>query len=391
MRLVPKSALSRAVGTLTRLPAPAGVHRAAMRAFARAYRVDMAEAETDFGGYGRFSDFFSRGLRPGARPVDSDPRVVVSPVDGAVSQAGILERGSCLQAKGIEFPVDRLLDDADLAARFALGGAYATLYLSPRDYHRVHSPLEGVVVASRYLPGEFWPVNPATVRNRDALFCSTSGWSRWLDTPAFGRVAVVKVGATCVARIRATYDDRLTHAGQSRGASDLRPAASGGEGRRAGPLRDGLHRHPPLRAGPGGLGRPAGGRTRSVRMGAAHRRRAVSQQISGVKGMNDLLPPDIEVWHASRPPRASPSGGSATRSCARRWWRTPRSSCAAWARPPTSSARRCTPSPTRRAQPLAAAGGHRAARPGLHRARGRQPRAGDALVLPRARCSGTSG
>ncbi|MGZ6070320.1 MAG: phosphatidylserine decarboxylase, partial [Myxococcaceae bacterium] len=107
MRLVPKSALSRAVGTLTRLPAPAPVHRAAMRAFVRAYGVDMSEAERDLGGYGRFSDFFSRGLRPGARPVDPDPRAVVSPVDGVVSQAGILEEGACLQAKGIQFPVDR--------------------------------------------------------------------------------------------------------------------------------------------------------------------------------------------------------------------------------------------------------------------------------------------
>src|SRR5215470_3136856 len=148
MRIVPKSALSRAVGTLTRLPAPAGMHQAAMRAFARAYRVDMTEAETDFDGYGRFSDFFSRGLRAGARPVDADPGVVVSPVDGVVSQAGILERGSCLQAKGIQFPVDRLVDDSDLAARFALGGTYATLYLSPRDYHRVHAPVGGTVVSS---------------------------------------------------------------------------------------------------------------------------------------------------------------------------------------------------------------------------------------------------
>jgi len=232
MRLVPKSALSRAVGTLTRLPAPAGVHRAAMRAFARAYRVDMAEAEADFGGYGRFSDFFSRGLRPGSRPVDPDPRVVVSPVDGVVSQAGILERGTCLQAKGIQFPVDQLLDDAELAARFALGGAYATLYLSPRDYHRVHSPVEGAVVASRYLPGEFWPVNPATVRNRDALFCLNERLVTVVDTAAFGRVAVVKVGATCVGRIRAAYDDRLTHAGQSAGLRSYvppRPVEKGGE------------------------------------------------------------------------------------------------------------------------------------------------------------------
>jgi len=232
MRLVPKSALSRAVGTLTRFPAPAGVHRAAMRAFARAYRVDMAEAETDFGGYGRFSDFFSRGLRPGCRPVDADPRVVVSPVDGVVSQAGILERGSCVQAKGLQFPIDRLLGDAELAARYALGGAYATLYLSPRDYHRVHSPVEGAVVSSRYLPGEFWPVNPATVRNRDALFCRNERLVTVLDTAVFGRVAVVKVGATCVGRIRAAYDDRLTHAGQAGGLRTYvppRPVEKGGE------------------------------------------------------------------------------------------------------------------------------------------------------------------
>jgi phosphatidylserine decarboxylase len=222
MRLVPKSTLSRAVGTLTRLPAPRSVHRAAMRAFVRAYGVDMSEAERDLGGYGRFSDFFSRGLRPGARPVDTDPRAVVSPVDGLVSQAGILDRGACLQAKGIQFPVDRLLDDADLAARFALGGAYATLYLSPRDYHRVHAPVSGEVVASRYVRGEFWPVNPATVRNRDALFCVNERLVTVLDTD-LGRCAVVKVGATCVGRIRAAYDDRLTHAGQAVGLRTYHP------------------------------------------------------------------------------------------------------------------------------------------------------------------------
>ena len=232
MRFVPKSVLSRAVGTLTRLPAPAGVHQAAMRAFARAYRVDMAEAEADFGGYGRFSDFFSRGLRPGARPVDPHPRVVVSPVDGVVSQAGIVERGSCLQAKGIQFPLDRLLDDAELAARYALGGAYATLYLSPRDYHRVHAPVAGAVVASRYLAGELWPVNRATVRNRDALFCLNERLVTVIDSPPFGRVAVMKVGATCVGRIRAAYDDRVTHAGHAVGLRTYvppRPVEKGDE------------------------------------------------------------------------------------------------------------------------------------------------------------------
>jgi phosphatidylserine decarboxylase len=231
MRLLPKSALSRAVGTLTRLPAPAPVHRAAMRAFARAYRVDMAEAERSFDGYGRFSDFFSRGLRPGARAVDPDPHSVVSPVDGVVSQSGVLSRGSCLQAKGISFPIERLLDDAELAARFALGGAYATLYLSPRDYHRVHAPVGGAVVSSRYLRGELWPVNPTTVRGRDALFCLNERLITVLDT-GLGHCAVVKVGATCVGRIRAAYDDRLTHAGQAEGLriySPPRPVERGAE------------------------------------------------------------------------------------------------------------------------------------------------------------------
>jgi phosphatidylserine decarboxylase len=222
MELLPKSALSTAVGALTRAPAPAGLHRAAMRAFTRAYGVDLTEAELPLEGYRRFSDFFSRRLRPGARNVDPDPRAVVSPVDGAVSQAGRVEAGTCLQAKGIRFPVERLLADADLARAFSNGGAFATFYLSPRDYHRIHAPLSGRVVSSRYLPGQFWPVNPASVRSREALFCLNERLVTVLETE-LGRCAVVKVGATCVARIRAAYDDRLTHAGQAPGARTYDP------------------------------------------------------------------------------------------------------------------------------------------------------------------------
>jgi phosphatidylserine decarboxylase len=222
MGLVPRSALSRAVGALTRLPAPPALHQAAMRAFARSYRVDMAEAELSFEGYRRFSDFFSRGLKPGARAVDADPAAVVSPVDGTVSEAGQVEAGSCLQAKGIRYPVDRLLGDADLARAFTDGGSFATLYLSPRDYHRVHAPVGGGVVASRYLRGEFWPVNPATVRTKEALFCANERLVTLLEGP-LGRCAVVKVGATCVGRIRSAYDDRLTHAGQLEGVRTYQP------------------------------------------------------------------------------------------------------------------------------------------------------------------------
>ncbi len=212
MRLLPKSALSTAVGMATRLPAPQPLHRAAMRAFAKRYRVEVEDAELPLSGYGRFADFFTRRLKPGARPIESAERAVVSPVDGAVSQVGYTERGECVQAKGIAYPVEKLLGDA-VAARPFIGGAFATLYLAPRDYHRIHTPLAGKITGYAYIPGQFWPVNPASVRSLEALFCLNERLVTYLDTPA-GRCAVVAVGATCVARIRAAYDDLLTHQGQ---------------------------------------------------------------------------------------------------------------------------------------------------------------------------------
>jgi phosphatidylserine decarboxylase len=213
MRLLPKAALSSAVGTATRLPAPAALHQAAMRIFSRRYGVDLDEAELGLGGYPTFSDFFSRRLKPGARVVTPGEQVVASPVDGAVSQAGYLVQGQCVQAKGIDFPVGALLGDDEVAPRFADGGAFATLYLAPKDYHRIHAPLSGTIRGYRYLAGEFWPVNPISVRKKPQLFCLNERLITYLDTRV-GLCAVVKVGATCVARIRAAYDDVVTHAQQ---------------------------------------------------------------------------------------------------------------------------------------------------------------------------------
>ncbi|MBX5482083.1 MAG: phosphatidylserine decarboxylase [Myxococcaceae bacterium] len=211
MRLLPKSALSSAVGVATRLPAPRPLHRLAIRSFAKRFNVDVEEAELELDSYPTFAQFFTRRLKPGARPIDTSPHAVVSPVDGVVSQLGYSENGECLQAKGICYPVDRLLADAELAKPFH-GGAYMTIYLSPRDYHRIHAPIEGRVEAYSYIPGEFWPVNPASVKLKDQLFCVNERLTSYLSTPA-GRVAVVKVGATCVSRIRAAYDDVVTHTG----------------------------------------------------------------------------------------------------------------------------------------------------------------------------------
>lgn len=212
MKLLPKSALSTAVGNLTRAPVSPGIHRRAMKLFAQRYRVDLDEAEHDFEGYSTFGEFFARRLKPGARPIDVGATVIVSPVDGAVSQAGYLEGDQCLQAKGIQYPVGKLLGDEASAHAFA-GGAFATLYLSPRDYHRIHAPLAGRILGYSYVPGEFWPVNPASVRSKQALFCVNERLVTFMQTPA-GLMALIAVGATCVSRIRASYEpDFVTHVG----------------------------------------------------------------------------------------------------------------------------------------------------------------------------------
>ncbi|MEN9798022.1 MAG: phosphatidylserine decarboxylase [Pseudomonadota bacterium] len=212
MRLLPRSALSHAVGRATRLNVPPWMHQAVIRKFAEAYKVNLDEAELPVEGYPTFLDFFTRRLKPGVRPVDAAAEAVVSPVDGCVSQLGYALEGKLVQAKGITYTAGQLLGDAAAAAPFE-GGAWATIYLAPRDYHRIHSPLGGEVEGYGYIPGEFWPVNAASVALVDALFCVNERLVTYLRTPA-GRVAVVKVGATNVSRIRATYDDVITHTDQ---------------------------------------------------------------------------------------------------------------------------------------------------------------------------------
>ena len=209
MRLLPKSALSTVVGVATRAPVPAAIHRVAIRAFSRHFGVNMEDAAIAIGDYPTFAQFFTRKLRDGVRPLDAGEKVIVSPVDGAVSQAGPISAGQCLQAKGVNFPVEKLIGDEAIAKTFT-GGSFATLYLSPRDYHRIHAPLDGVIEGYSYIPGQFWPVNPASVRLKTALFCVNERLTTWMRTKA-GLCAVVKVGATNVARIRASYDDVLTH------------------------------------------------------------------------------------------------------------------------------------------------------------------------------------
>ena len=203
LRLLPKNLVSRLAGAATRWRAPDAVRLPAMRAFAAHYGIDLGECPA-LESYATFGEFFARPLKPGLRTIAPGDDVVVSPVDGAVSEAGLSTDGRMLQAKGIDYSVEALVGDAGLARRLE-GGAWTTIYLSPKDYHRIHFPLGGAVTGWRYLPGKLWPVNPASVRTVPGLFTVNERLVTVLSTPV-GLCAVVAVGATVVGRVRAYYD-----------------------------------------------------------------------------------------------------------------------------------------------------------------------------------------
>ncbi|CAN5335180.1 archaetidylserine decarboxylase [soil metagenome] len=167
-----------------------------IRRFVAKYGVDMNEAlQSDIASYASFNDFFTRALKPGARPIaDAD---LISPVDGAISQFGAIDGDQIFQAKGHAYTTTALVGgDPELAARFA-HGSFATLYLSPRDYHRIHMPCDGRLRRMIYVPGDLFSVNPTTARGVPGLFARNERTVCVFDS-ARGPFVLVLVGATIV-------------------------------------------------------------------------------------------------------------------------------------------------------------------------------------------------
>jgi phosphatidylserine decarboxylase len=173
----------------------------AYRAFARAVGANLEEVELDLTGYRSLGDFFARRLRRDARPADQDACAIIAPCDGVLAARGTAMAGSMVQAKGRSYELAELVADRALAARLA-GGHYATIYLSPRDYHRVHAPVAGHVIGYDYLPGALWPVNPRVAARRDGLLARNERLVIRMNAGALGQVAVVMVGASGVGNIR---------------------------------------------------------------------------------------------------------------------------------------------------------------------------------------------
>ena len=198
--LLPQALIGRIVYRAARSEA-VWLKRPLIRWFAKTYGVDLAEAEeADLERYSSFNDFFTRALKAGARPIAGDETTVVSPVDGTLTEFGHARDGQLLQAKGFEYALDELTGEGPADSRLFANGAYATIYLAPYDYHRVHMPVAGKLTATRYIPGRRFSVNAATTCGIRNLFCRNERVVCWFDT-ANGPMALVLVGALNVSSI----------------------------------------------------------------------------------------------------------------------------------------------------------------------------------------------
>jgi len=219
---------SRGVGLLADVALPRPVLDGAIRSYRAAFGISLDETEVPAGGFRTFDDFFTRRLKPGARPVDPSPDAVTSPADGLIQALGRVERGTVLQAKGRMYELRDLLGDAALCDSFE-GGPFVTVYLSPRDYHRVHFPFDASVSGCRYSPGRLYTVAPRAARLVPRLFPQNERITTVVRTP-FGRAAVVMVGAAGVGRISVAYGDLRTNVGRCAECRELDPAPTFGKG-----------------------------------------------------------------------------------------------------------------------------------------------------------------
>jgi phosphatidylserine decarboxylase len=207
--LLPKNLVSKVGGWIASIRWPGPLLRLQLRSYAWTWSVNMDEVRDPLTSFRSMQEFFVRQLKPGARPIDPAADAFVSPCDGAWGASGTVEAGQLLQVKGRPYSLGELLGSEEEAALYE-GGAFATLYLSPKDYHRYHSPCDAQVTHSRYLPGTLWPVNKAGVYGVPGLFAQNE---RIVSTFQVGehRLAYIPVGATVVGKVHLAYSELTTN------------------------------------------------------------------------------------------------------------------------------------------------------------------------------------
>jgi len=191
------NAFSRTMGRLAGLRLPGPIIKKVIDAYCMYFNIDLSDVEIE--DWQSINAFFTRRLRVGTRPIDPNPQIIVSPADGTIQSFGIITKDTALQVKDISYSVSQLLGDHQQAERFDKGIFY-TVYLSPADYHRVHSPVAGRIISARYIPGRLFSVNPKVGKYCNNFLTRNERVVLTIDTVS-GEVAVVMVGATGVGSI----------------------------------------------------------------------------------------------------------------------------------------------------------------------------------------------
>lgn len=197
--------------------------------FRRLYDIDLAEAAvTDPRAYASFNAFFTRELMPGARPLAGDDKVIVSPADGRLTEFGRIDDDRLLQAKGRSYTSGALLAEPESVLAPFRGGSFLTIYLAPRDYHRVHAPLAGQLGRARYIPGRAFSVNAGTAASIEGLFCRNERAVLWLAS-AVGDTAIVMVGALNVASLTTVLSGEIVAGPPQEFRPEVAPLLARGE------------------------------------------------------------------------------------------------------------------------------------------------------------------
>ncbi|HNX25357.1 MAG TPA: archaetidylserine decarboxylase [Spirochaetota bacterium] len=207
-KILPKGFISRIFGYTSLIPLPLGVMKRIIAWYSVKYGVILAEAEIPAAGYKNLNTFFTRALKPGSRKIDDDKKSVVATTDSRVDQYGDITDDSILQAKGVDYSLRELIPSIE-AEKF-INGKYITLYLSPGDYHRIHSPVSGKIAGFFNIPGKLYTVQEFMVKGFKGLFAVNERLITYIETEN-GAVAVCKIGAINVGKISLSYDHSVTN------------------------------------------------------------------------------------------------------------------------------------------------------------------------------------
>jgi phosphatidylserine decarboxylase len=205
---LPQHAISRLIYKATRIESR--IVPSAIKQFSKAFNVNLDEAlNPQPEHYKTFNAFFTRAIKPELRPIAAGNHIITSPVDGTISQIGAIKDGQLFQAKGHSFTAQTLLGGDEERAKCFEHGQFTTIYLSPRDYHRIHSPLDAELIEHVYIPGRLYSVAPFTVKTLNGIFARNERVAAIFNTE-FGKMAVVLVGAINVAAIETVWDGLIT-------------------------------------------------------------------------------------------------------------------------------------------------------------------------------------